>query len=223
MMPDTSNERSAGDAGLRPSVFLVQLPGAPDPERYALWNPTAMNFSFFRLLLIIAICASSFVTRASARPIPGWSYETLLSQSDLVAIIEPLENLAARDSLAGDTHGYSTNDFDAINTRFTVHGVLKTREDSPTNLIVLHFAYSKHVAVFNGARFTRFLIGPLQYEKRALQNKKEVGGITVFQEKPVWLAFLKRRADGRFEPTSGQYDSALSFRELHEPSFFALP
>jgi hypothetical protein len=203
--------------------FLSQVPGAPDPRRWALWNPTTMNFSFFRLLLIITMFASSFATRASARPLPAWAYETLLSQSDLVAIIEPLENLPAKDGFPGDTHGYSTNDFDAINTRFTVHCVLKTRDNLPTNFIVLHFAYSKHVAVFNGARFTRFLIGPIQYEKRALQEKKAVGGITVFQEKPVWLAFLKRRADGRFEPASGQYDSAPSFRELHEPSFFVLP
>jgi hypothetical protein len=31
------NKRSAGDAGLRPSVFLAQLPGAPDHERLAAW------------------------------------------------------------------------------------------------------------------------------------------------------------------------------------------
>jgi hypothetical protein len=79
------------------------------------------------------------------------------------------------------------------------------------------------VIPFDGACFVRFLIGPLQYEQRALRDGKPVGGVTTFRQQPVWLAFLKRRADGRFEPLTGHYDSTFSFRELHESSFYAMP
>ena len=53
-----------------------------------------------------------------------------------------------------------------------------------------------------------------------LKDQKEVGGITVFQETPAWLAFLKKRDDGRYEPVTDPYDTVDSFRELHQSSFF---
>ena len=63
----------------------------------------------------------------------------------------------------------------------------------------------------------------LQYEKRVIKDDKPVGSITVYEEQPVWLAFLKKRSDGRFEPISDPYDSADSFREIHGSSFFNIP
>ena len=49
---------------------------------------------------------------------------------------------------------------------------------------------------------------------------KLVGGVSVYKQKPVWLAFLKKRSDGRFDPISDPYDSADSFIEIHNPSVY---
>jgi hypothetical protein len=49
------------------------------------------------------------------------------------------------------------------------------------------------------------------------------GGIPMYREQPVWLAFLKKRNYGRYEPISDPYDSADSFREIHNSSLFSEP
>ena len=176
----------------------------------------------FRFLIASTALLSCFLGSALARFVPDWPYDKLLAESDLVAIVEPIENKPASDEYSG--YGRPADHFDGTNTRFRVLVVLKPAGDAPKELTVLHFSYSKRVTVIlNGACFVRFLIGPLQYEKRNLKDEKPVGGVTVFQEKPIWVAFLKRRPDGRFEPVTGHYDSAFSFRELHRASFFANP
>jgi hypothetical protein len=183
---------------------------------------TQRIFVFFAAALF---AAGSFPTSALARAVPAWPYDKLVADSDLVAIVEPIENQPAKDAFTDYNYGHPANDFDAINTRFRVLVVLKPAGDAPKELTVLHFSYSKGLTMItNGACFMRFLIGPLQYEKRILKEEKPIGGVAVFfQEKPIWLAFLKRQPDGRFAPVTGQYDSAFSFRELHNASYFANP
>lgn len=183
-----------------------------------------MNQPFLRPLFSILLFACFCSTPSFGRLVPVWPYEKLVAESDVVAIVEPLENKPAKDTFPGYTYGHTTNDFAATDTRFRVHAVFKMKGDAPKELTVLHFSYSTNVTLIaNGASFIRFLTGPLQYEKRALKDGKPVGGITMFHQQPMWLAFLKRREDGRFEPVTGHYDSAYSFRELHEASFYAHP
>lgn len=165
-----------------------------------------------------------------ARRIPKWPYEKLLAGADVAAIVEPLENKPSTDVFPDDAHDHPASDFVGMDTRFRVHAVFKPKGDAPKELTVLHFAYSARVRLFRNAKFVNFIIGPLNYEKRVVKSGKtqlsdvELGPVmTFFGLKPVWLAFLKRREDGRFEPVSGQYDSALSFRELHEATFYAVP
>jgi len=166
--------------------------------------------------LLLGLCSSAVLGRAMAI----LSYEDLIATSDMVAIIEPLENTLAQDLFFAG-YGHSPDDFVATDTRFKIHAVLKGDRGTANELTVLHFDYSKNVSgVANGALFIRFSVGPLQYEKRAVKDGKVVGGITAYQQEPVWLAFLKRRNDGRFQPVTNQYDSARSFRELHQSSFF---
>ena len=183
-----------------------------------------MKRTFLALLGTVFLITGHFSTLALAREVPEWPYEKLIADSDVVAIVEPIENEPAKDAFPDYNYGHSANDFEATNTRFRVCSVLKPADDAPKELTVLHFSYSDRITIIlDGASFIRFLIGPLQYEKRDLKDEKPVGGVKAFQEKPVWLAFLKRRADGRFEPVTGHYDSAFSFRELHHASFFAHP
>lgn len=42
-------------------------------------------------------------------------------------------------------------------------------------------------------------------------------GYSIMLGPPEYLLFLKRTADGRLEPVSGQIDPALSVREMHRP------
>jgi hypothetical protein len=170
--------------------------------------------------LLLGVCSST----SFARLVPDWPYDKLVADSDVVAIVQPFDNQPAKDTFPGYSYGHPTADFVATNTRFEVHVFLKGDDESPEELTVLHFAYSaKFPMTSNGASFIRFLIGPLQYEKRAVKFGTPVGSVTTWGQDPLWLAFLKRREDGRFEPVTGHYDSARSFRELHAPSFYASP
>ena len=179
-----------------------------------------MNLPIPRLLFSVLLLSLICVIPCLARIVPLWPYEKLVAESDIVVIVEPVENKSAQDTFPGYSYGHPTNRFSATDTRFKVHTVLKG--DAGKELTVLHFSYSTNVTMIgNGAGFIQVLTGPLQYEKRAVKDGKPVGGITTFQQQPVWIAFLKRRRDGRFEPVTGHYDSAYSFRELHQASFYA--
>jgi hypothetical protein len=108
-----------------------------------------------------------------------------------------------------------------IDTRFRIEAILKPDGKATKELTVLHFS-GEHAettfAVVNGPSFIYFTVGPLQYEKRVLKDKKVISEITVLQGEPLWLAFLKRRADGRYEPLSGRDDPDESFFEVHRPT-----
>ena len=177
---------------------------------------TRLSQSLAILLLLL-----TGVGPSDARIFKLWRFDALVAESDVVAIVESIENVPATDifPFVGDTH--PATHFAATNTRFGVAAILKARDEPLSELTVLHFKYSGNFGVANGAQFVRFGIGPLQYEKRDVINGKPAGGIIAFQQQPVWLASLKQREDGRFEPVTGHDDSALSFRELHEPSFYS--
>jgi hypothetical protein len=167
------------------------------------------------IVLFSVICAMTCV----ARLVVVWPYEKLVAESDLVAIVEPIENKPAQDTFPEYSYGQATNEFTATDTRFKVDAVLKG--DAMKELTVLHFSYSTNVSIIlGGPSFIQFYTGPLQYERRAVKNGKPVGGVTSFRQPPEWIAFLKRRSDGRFEPITGHYDPAYSFRELHTTSFY---
>jgi hypothetical protein len=176
-----------------------------------------------KLLASILFCLTFCNISAFARIVSSdWDYEKLTAQADLVAIIEPLENQTTNDIFPSYTYGHSTNDFQAVNTRFKVNAILKMTGGSlnpnPQELTVLHFCYSTNkVLIIDGAEFANFPIGPLHYdEKISDKDGKFITGFIIIQ-KPVWLAFLKLRKDGRYEPVTDQYDSLFSFRFLHRP------
>jgi hypothetical protein len=164
-----------------------------------------------RLLSCFLLVSTFFLSLAHARLIEVWPYEKLAAASDCVAILEPLENKAAKDTLPERPQRYIADDFHAINTRFRVHALFKAKESVSNELTVLHFAYSRQATnktFLNGAWFISFPIEQ-RTSKAAFGPEQKMPG-------KMYLAFLKWRADGRFEPVRGQYDSRLSFRELHE-------
>ena len=169
---------------------------------------------------IVAFVIVGFVFRQMplhARPIPGWSYDDLAKASDVVAVIEPLKNENNDEKLK--IEGSKGSDFQGLSTTVKVHYCFKGSL-SLDELVVKHFKYGPSIGPPDGAEFISFLVGPLKYKKTDLKDDKEVGGITYYQATPSWLAFLKKAPDGSYIPVTGQYDASLSFKELHDPSFF---
>jgi hypothetical protein len=175
--------------------------------------------------LITSIALQVLLTMpSSARGKGIVTYDKLVAKADLVAIIEPIANEETKDPYVGLLYGFTQKDFVATNTKFRVHAYLKGGDAAAKEITILHFSYSKSVGGrANGACFITFVTGPLQYEKRALKDDKPVGGVSVYKQQPIWLAFLKKRSDGRFDPISDPYDSADSFREIHNSSFYTVP
>jgi hypothetical protein len=177
-----------------------------------------MTQLFSRELLAVALVTILINTSTVARLVTSWPYDELFTKADLVAVVEVLYSERTSDVFVGDTYGRAQTEFEAFNTRFNVLSSLKTTADAPGQLTVLHFTYSRHAKLItNGASFIRFPIGVVGYEKRELRDGTPTGRVEqVFQHRPKWLAFLKRRADGRFEPLTGQYDASQSFKELYD-------
>jgi hypothetical protein len=149
------------------------------------------------------------------------TYEDLLKESDFVGLLEPVSNTPSADVFTIDVSDGQKVHYTGIDTRFRIEAILKSDGKATNELTVLHFS-EEHVdvkfAVVNGPSFMYFTVGPLQYEKRVLKDKKVISEIAVLQGEPLWLAFLKRRADGRYEPVSGQEDPDESFFEVHKPT-----
>ncbi len=177
-----------------------------------------MKISNILLFWIITLIATHVV---DARAVRSWTYDELLSASDVVAIIRPVSNVGSDDKYPGKLYYFSQDDFAATNTSCELLGLLKGTHASKEPLIIRHFNYSDNVdVIMNGARFISFAIGPLQFTKQILKNEEVIGGVTVYQELPVWIGFLRKLDDGRYEGVTDAYDSADSFRELHQASFF---
>ena len=163
----------------------------------------------------IAALALLFGTTATlwARYAGGPPFEEAIERADRVAVLVPLENRPAKDRFRSAYAPEGDRDFAAINTRFSIRAVLKGKRPAAGDLTVLHFAPKPtgNGVMVNGPQFARFALGSVALEIRDAKQKGPPGTYTF---EPQWLAVLKRRADGRFEPVHGQYDSADSFRLL---------
>jgi hypothetical protein len=177
---------------------------------------------------VVALLFGLFAIHSLGRLTRPWTYEDLLAESDFVGLLEPLANQPAKDvftievSATGGSAGKADKvSYHGIDTRFRIEAILKSDGKATKELTVLHFS-QEHAetgfAVVDGPSFIYFTVGPLQYEKRVLKDKKVISEITVLQGEPLWLAFLKRRAGGRYEPVSGREDPDESFFELHKPT-----
>jgi hypothetical protein len=169
-----------------------------------------MNISdvFSRTAAIVAFAFASILSPiASARLFDPWSFEQLSAKSDLIAIIEAIRDDPATDSFKADS-----DKFVGVNTRFRVHAVLKGQFKGK-ELTVLHFF--DETPVINGPMSADFRFTWTYKEQFFLNGKAAASAESGPNPRtPIWLAFLKARPDGRFEPVTGQYDSELSFCKL---------
>ena len=141
-------------------------------------------------------------------------------ESDVVAIVESIENVPAQDNspFAVDTH--PSTHFAAPNTRFRVAAILKATGE-PLSSLLFCISNTPGTSGLRTAR-TLFALESVPFNTRSGTSSMaspQVKSIAL-QQQPVWLAFLKQREDGRFEPVTGTM-FRRSFRELHEPSFYS--
>jgi hypothetical protein len=175
----------------------------------------------FHIATLVVLCLTA--DHAPARLHRAWLQEELLAESDLVALIEPIANQPSKDIFTIEVNDGEKIHFEGVDTRFRIDLIFKSDGKAAKELTLLHFSEEHAVPVVNGPSFVYFIIGPLEYEKRVLKDGKELGKMTAHKGEPTFLAFLKRRADGRYEPVTGQEDADESFFEIHIPFFPIIP
>jgi hypothetical protein len=159
-----------------------------------------------RILALVALGAGLLVspTAAPGRLVERWDYARLFKEADLVVIAEAVDVTGADDPAPFD---WRPDLFEARTATFEVEHVLQGKLPKD-GLKVLHFKVKDGNLIDNGPDMAEF--------------RTKGGEITAKSGnfawgRPNYLLFLKARKDGRYEPVSGQYDSALSVKELHSP------
>jgi hypothetical protein len=149
-----------------------------------------MRSAFLGFLVLAVLLTSPLPT--FARRVLQWSYQDLTKEADVVVIARAIESENTKDEHKSDW----SIEFEGVNTRFEVLGVLKGETDKTITL--LHFEWGNAKPGKEGDDFIRN--GP-----HLIEFKKGI---------PEYLLFLKRRSDGRYEPVSGQIDPDRSVREM---------
>lgn len=148
------------------------------------------------ILGVIVICGFCM-----ARPVQIFSYKKMASDANLVVIASPIEVKELREitELPGVSQGNKPIQVIGLETTFEVSVCFKGKlEKAQNSKFVLH-----HYR----------LVDPRQAETpnavQLLYFKPE--------ERSQYLMFLKRAADGRYEPYNGQTDPVYSIEKLRNP------
>jgi hypothetical protein len=163
-----------------------------------------------------------------ARPVAFPMLGEMWKKADLVAVIQPLSTRRTSDKLdyAGPKYGArDPKNYQGLETTFKVVEVLRRSGAAArfegTSLTVLHFAYKAGPIEFNGGLFVYFHLPPTEYVTVPVK-KDQMKGAPLMpwagRDRPTYLAFLCKRDDGRFQPVTGNYDAAPSFRTLTVPA-----
>jgi hypothetical protein len=156
-----------------------------------------------RWAVAIALAAIGVGT-AAARLIPSWPYDKLFREADLVVLARPV---SSADSGEVASPGGWKVEFLGVNTKFEAKAVLKGKLEGG-RLTVLHHRLPDGISIKDGPWLVSFRLRGLAVETKAMK---------AILPRPDYLLFLKRRADGRYEPVSGPVDPELSVREVMPP------
>jgi hypothetical protein len=157
------------------------------------------------ILLVVGIVVAFPTSTAFGRLIEDWPYERLFKEADLVIIATAEQSAETKDRLKTDWKV----DFLGLNTTFMVQSTLKGK--AKANIItVLHFRPPEGVTLEDGP-----LLVSIRSEQPFVKGERKRA-----TSRPEYFLFLRARADGRYEPVSGQIDPALSVREMQSPESF---
>ena len=154
---------------------------------------------------------------AAARILDDWPYERLFKEADVVVIGTAVSTKDATDTFVDDRWPH---EFVGQDTTLEVLQVLKG-EASVKRITVLHFKFGKLTkkAAAEAGNLVLTIDGPEFVSFRTKPEKIEIAGTGLPAHRFEYLLFLKKRADGRYEPVSGRIDPNLSMRELFPPFF----
>jgi hypothetical protein len=140
----------------------------------------------------------------TGRQIQDWPYEKLFKRADLIVIVKPLE---VREANIQDDAKPPQDYLTGIVTKFKILHVVKG-EFKKDNLEIVHFRLKKDRRVMNGPLLVSF-------QKKAVKLKDEDLKIEVKDWE--YMLFLKQEKDGRLNFASGQFDPALSVKQMTVP------
>jgi hypothetical protein len=167
-----------------------------------------MISNLFRVSSILAVLVC-IAPSADARFRKYWSQEELFRESNLVVIAEAVKSEISKDTFPSQFYT-SKASFEGIITVFKVNLVLKGNE-SAKSIRVLHFKLRPgSVGIFG------LVDGPCLVSFATELVEVSFKGGTA-RQKPSYLLFLKKKADGRYEPVTGQVDPDDSVREMYSP------
>lgn len=161
-------------------------------------------------MLKLIVVVQAFVATASiavARQIESWPYDRLLANSDVVVIasvqaVAPSERRPAESLMVLGARGRIT----------TFHVKLVIKGEVGRAISVLHYQLPEGVPTVGGPMLARFRTREVVVTP-ANQGLSDRSRVVIGV--PDYLLCLKKTADDHFEPVSGQYDSALSAREIY--------
>lgn len=157
-----------------------------------------------RFLLPAVVLTAIWALPACARRIEDWPYERLLKEADVVVIARPMSTKAT--GKVSTANPWEAN-FVEVETAFEVESALKGKVEG-NKLTLLHYRLEPGAQIVNGPLLVKFRTRGLRLDTP--KAKAQLG-------QPSYLLYLKKRADGRFEPLSGQVDPELSVREMYAP------
>jgi hypothetical protein len=140
------------------------------------------------------------------RQIDLWPYDKLFKQADTVVVAKAIQTIDAGDRIKDKV---PREYLKAVLTTFEVTHVIKGK--SKEKLVLCHFLYDerkKDLEIQNGPMLVDF------------HNKTLViryPGVAVSLSPPDYMLFLRGRPDGRYECVSGQFDPALSVKQIINP------
>jgi hypothetical protein len=163
-------------------------------------------------LAVLAPCLSCFcISTAQARILEDWPYDKLYGKADLIVIAVAKTTKPVADRFRDPRWPL---DLVGQQTAFEIKQVLRGKITGKS-LDVLHFAFGPQSKKQKEEQL-QIIDGPLLIRFRTKSVTLNIGGREHYLERPDYMLFLKRRADGRFEPVSGRIDPVLSIREVFQ-------
>jgi hypothetical protein len=151
--------------------------------------------------LTVSCLLASLLTN---RQIEDWPYEKLFKRAELIVIVKPIE---VRDANSQDSAKPPEDYLEGVATKFKLLHVVKG-EQKQDKLEVVHFKLKKGTQIGNGPLLVSFHTKPF-----ALEGDGWARNVT----ESTYMLFLKREKDERLNFVSGQFDPALSVKQILDP------
>ena len=154
--------------------------------------------------------ATLLCSQAVARRVEIWSFQRLNDTAGVILIGTVASTEQWSEKLKAQLFA---EDLEGQLTTFDVETVFKGK-DIGKHIQVIHYRVRKGILIANGPVLASFRKTGRRLEIKSVDGVED--GMKVEEGTPHYLLYLKKRSDGKYEPISGQIDSAFSVRKLSE-------